>query len=77
MAFVDKMLSSNDDDFYVTRGDIIEFTGLSPCAVSNNLSVCVKSGWLRREENISNKGREVRYYLNNDELFDFVEKYLR
>jgi len=79
MAFVDKMLSDDCDDseFYITQGDVVSFTGLSKCAASNNLGVCVKSGWLSRVEKMDNNGRDVRYYLKNRELVSFVNKYLR
>lgn len=80
MAFVDKMVadgvSRDDQDFFITRNDVVAFTGLSCTAVSHNLSLCVKNGWLRREESRYSGGREVRYYLNNKELFAFVDKYL-
>jgi len=79
MIFVDILVESNinHDDFYVTRADLLKYTDQSPCSISNNLSVLVKRGWLRREETITNTGREVRYYINNDEIVNFVNKFLR
>jgi len=79
MAFVDLMLSKDGvySDFYVTRKDIVALTDLSPTAISNNLSVCVKDGWLRRVEINNGGGREVRYYIDNGELVRFVNKFLR
>lgn len=83
MAFVDKMLNSDIDinnvqDFYITRQDVITFTGLSATAVSNNLSVCVKNCWLRRVEVPNgNKGRVVRYYIGEREIDIFVKSFLR
>ena len=81
MAFVDLLLQKNMlshyEDFYVTRKDIVDVTGLSETAVSNNLRVCVRDGWLRRVEFNNGFGREVRYYVNNRELVSFVNKFLR
>ncbi len=81
MAFVDlliqKNMLSNYKDFYVTRNDIVLVTGLSEPAVTNNLSVCVRDGWLRRVEINNGFGREVRYYISNNELISFVNKFLR
>lgn len=80
MAFVDKMLESEVvdlDSFFITNKDVVDFTGLSSQSVSNNLSVCVKRGWLRKEDSFTGGGRETRYYINNSELVSFVDKYLR
>jgi len=80
MGFVDLMLSKDDvcfKEFYVTHAELVAVTGLCATAVSNNLSVCVKGGWLRRVDFNDGGGRKVRYYINNDELVLFVNKYLR
>jgi len=80
MVFVDLMLKDGDvifKDFYVTTKDIVKVTGLSPQSVSKNLSVCVKDGFLRKEEFFTGQGRVVRYYVNNNELVTFVERFLR
>lgn len=81
MIFVDILMNSEKEmsDFYVTRKDILEHTDLSPVSVSNNLTVLVKNGWLKRVESFNGNcsGREVRYYINNVEIVNFVNKYLR
>lgn len=81
MIFVDILLNSDKElnDFYVTRSDIMKFTDLNEKSVSNNLSVLVKNGWLKRVElwNGNCSGREVRYYINNFEIINFVNKFLR
>lgn len=80
MVFVDKFLSDDSsslNDFFITHSDVMSFTGLNSCSVSNNLSVCVKNGWLRREYINNGAGREVRYYFNGKDIIGFVQKYLR
>ena len=79
MVFVDLMLSRGgfDREFYVTRNDIVKLTNLCPTTVSNNLSVCVKNGYLRRVDFNTGGGREVRYYVASNELSFFIDKFLR
>jgi len=79
MVCVDIMLNSDKDigDFYVTRKDIMRFVNVSEQSVTSNLSVLVKRGWLRRVEFYNGFGREVRYYINNFEIVNFVNKFLR
>jgi len=79
MTFVDLMLSRDcfDSEMYITHGDVVSFTGLSNPAVSNNLSVCVKNGYLRRVEINDGTGRHVRYYLAVNNLNFFIDKFLR
>lgn len=78
MVFVDLITNNGGGkDFFVTAKEIVDVTGLSHQSVSRNLAVCVKDGFLVKKEFFTNKGRVVRYYLKDDEVFRFVEKFLR
>jgi len=78
MAVVELLRNSDfDDSFFVTRKDLIPLLDISSSSISSNLSVCVKNGWLRREDFYTKHGREVRYYVANTDLLVFVDRFLK
>lgn len=63
-------------EFEFTKDDVIEITGLSKCAVTNNLNKLVKIGFLSVRFDLQDNRRSY-YKLKGDMVAKFVIECLR